>query len=201
MSLFGKKSGREARSQDSDGVEEFELDGEQELDEGRVQELPILPLRGVVVYPMMWLPLTVGQARSVRLIDEALENRILDARRTFASGLPSELHSTIEFFAPHAGYAATGSEGEQVREFGNFLVSSKGILDPDRCRISFQTTLIIASNDTDPFLNHVLSDNLWKSHHPVWKLQLLGPCPRIGAKNGNCGIIRMFRPIWCSRSR
>ena len=32
------------------------------------------------------------------LIDEALENRILDARRTFASGLPSELHSTIEFF-------------------------------------------------------------------------------------------------------
>ena len=72
MSLFGKKSGREARSQDSDGVEEFELDGEQELDEGRVQELPILPLRGVVVYPMMWLPLTVGQARSVRLIDEAL---------------------------------------------------------------------------------------------------------------------------------
>ena len=72
MSLFGKKSGREARSQDSDGDEEFELDGEQEFDEGRVQELPILPLRGVVVYPMMWLPLTVGQARSVRLIDEAL---------------------------------------------------------------------------------------------------------------------------------
>ena len=72
MSLFGKKSGREQRSQDSDGVEEFDLDGEQELDEGRVQELPILPLRGVVVYPMMWLPLTVGQARSVRLIDEAL---------------------------------------------------------------------------------------------------------------------------------
>ncbi|MCB0255307.1 MAG: endopeptidase La [Anaerolineae bacterium] len=34
--------------------------------------LPILPLRGVVVYPMMWLPLTVGQARSIRLIDEAL---------------------------------------------------------------------------------------------------------------------------------
>ena len=72
MSLFGKKSGREERSQDGDGVEEFDSDGEPELDEGRVQELPILPLRGVVVYPMMWLPLTVGQARSVRLIDEAL---------------------------------------------------------------------------------------------------------------------------------
>ncbi len=35
------------------------------------EELPILPLRGVVVYPMMVVPLTVGQPRSVRLIDDA----------------------------------------------------------------------------------------------------------------------------------
>ena len=34
------------------------------------EELPILPLRGVVVYPLMVLPLTVGQARSVRLVDD-----------------------------------------------------------------------------------------------------------------------------------
>lgn len=34
------------------------------------EELPILPLRGVVVYPLMVVPLTVGQARSVRLIDD-----------------------------------------------------------------------------------------------------------------------------------
>jgi ATP-dependent Lon protease len=44
-------------------------------------ELPILPLRGVVVYPMMWLPLTIGQERSIRLVDDALaeapENRII----------------------------------------------------------------------------------------------------------------------------
>jgi len=33
-------------------------------------ELPILPLRGVVVYPLMVVPLTVGQPRSVRLIDD-----------------------------------------------------------------------------------------------------------------------------------
>ena len=32
--------------------------------------LPILPLRGVVVYPMTTVPLTVGQPRSVKLIDE-----------------------------------------------------------------------------------------------------------------------------------
>ncbi len=35
-------------------------------------ELPILPLRGVVVYPMMWLPLSIGQERSIRLVDDAL---------------------------------------------------------------------------------------------------------------------------------
>ena len=44
-------------------------------------ELPILPLRGVVVYPMMWLPLTIGQERSIRLVDDALaeapEHRII----------------------------------------------------------------------------------------------------------------------------
>lgn len=34
------------------------------------EELPILPVRGLVVYPMMILPLTIGQPRSVRLIDE-----------------------------------------------------------------------------------------------------------------------------------
>ncbi len=39
-------------------------------------ELAILPLRNVVVYPLTVLPLTVGQPRSIRLIDEAvLDNR------------------------------------------------------------------------------------------------------------------------------
>ena len=34
--------------------------------------LPILPLRGVVVYPQTAVPLTVGQPRSVRLVDDIL---------------------------------------------------------------------------------------------------------------------------------
>ena len=34
--------------------------------------LPILPLRGVVVYPQTAVPLTVGQARSVKLVDDIL---------------------------------------------------------------------------------------------------------------------------------
>src|SRR6266498_2223345 len=34
--------------------------------------LPILPLRGVVVYPQTAVPLTVGQPRSVKLVDEVV---------------------------------------------------------------------------------------------------------------------------------
>jgi ATP-dependent Lon protease len=41
-------------------------------------DLPVLPLRGVVVYPMMWLPLPIGQRRSIRLVEDNLpENRII----------------------------------------------------------------------------------------------------------------------------
>jgi ATP-dependent Lon protease len=69
VSLFGKNRNKEDAPA---GARASEAPGElRELD-SRTQDLPILPLRGVVVYPMMWLPLTVGQPRSVRLIDEAL---------------------------------------------------------------------------------------------------------------------------------
>ncbi len=43
-------------------------------DEGRTESLgvlPILPLRGVLVYPLSALPLRVSQPRSIRLIDDA----------------------------------------------------------------------------------------------------------------------------------
>lgn len=36
------------------------------------QVLPILPLRGVVVYPQTAVPLTIGQARSIRLVDDVM---------------------------------------------------------------------------------------------------------------------------------
>ena len=41
--------------------------------------LPLLPLRGVVLYPLMWLPITVGQQRSLRLIEDiiAQQQRLL----------------------------------------------------------------------------------------------------------------------------
>jgi ATP-dependent Lon protease len=39
--------------------------------------LPILPLRGVVVYPMTAMPLRIGQARSIRLVDDAVTGKRL----------------------------------------------------------------------------------------------------------------------------
>lgn len=56
-------------------LDEQAITGEQSKSPSSVaipEELPILPLRGVVVYPLMVLPLTVGQPRSVRLIDEVV---------------------------------------------------------------------------------------------------------------------------------
>ncbi len=41
-------------------------------------DLPVLPLRGIVVYPMMWLPLTIGQERSIQLVEDTLpQSRII----------------------------------------------------------------------------------------------------------------------------
>ncbi len=41
-------------------------------------ELAILPLRGVVVYPLTSVPLTIGQPRSIKLVDDAiLEKKVI----------------------------------------------------------------------------------------------------------------------------
>ena len=58
-------------------AEQFEPEPEPELPDF-ADDLPVLPLRGAVVYPMMWLPLPVGQRRSIRLVEDNLpENRII----------------------------------------------------------------------------------------------------------------------------
>jgi ATP-dependent Lon protease len=70
VSIFGKNRSQESREESEELLPQVLESKAQVEQESRL--LPILPLRGVVVYPMMWLPLTVGQPRSVRLIDEAL---------------------------------------------------------------------------------------------------------------------------------
>ncbi len=46
-------------------------------DEYSPQEVPILPLRGLVVYPQTAIPLTVGQPRSINLVDDVINGERL----------------------------------------------------------------------------------------------------------------------------
>jgi ATP-dependent Lon protease len=56
---------------DVDGEEGQELKQEDLI--GRIpSQLPILPLRGLVVYPETAVPLSIGQPRSIRLVDDVL---------------------------------------------------------------------------------------------------------------------------------
>jgi ATP-dependent Lon protease len=55
-----------------------ESEGGQLLESDIPDVLPILPLRGVVVYPQTGVPLTIGQARSIRLVDDVVSgNRLV----------------------------------------------------------------------------------------------------------------------------
>ena len=80
------------------------------------EELPVLPLRGVVVYPMMWLPLTIGQERSIHLVDDALlessEHRII--------GLFTSKDTEVEEPSP-----------DQVSEIGTAAVVHRMLRAPD----------------------------------------------------------------------
>src|SRR5437764_8598520 len=58
--------------EDEQSVDLHDAGGEVETALNIPDELPILPLRGLVVYPQTAIPLTVGQPRSVKLVDEAV---------------------------------------------------------------------------------------------------------------------------------
>ncbi len=68
--------------------EEFSEQGESEPVKAESiisDDLPVLPLRGVVVYPMMWLPLPIGQERSIRLVESTVPNNRIIALVTSKS--------------------------------------------------------------------------------------------------------------------
>ncbi|MEJ2012764.1 MAG: endopeptidase La [Anaerolineales bacterium] len=61
-------------SDDADSIDELTRGtGQIEIPD----ELPILPLRGVVVYPHTATPLTIGQARSIKLVDDVVASHRL----------------------------------------------------------------------------------------------------------------------------
>ena len=55
-------------------AEEEEKEQESQVAPSIPEELPILPLRGTVVYPLTVLPLNVGQARSLKLVDDVVSS-------------------------------------------------------------------------------------------------------------------------------
>ncbi|MBK8050561.1 MAG: endopeptidase La [Anaerolineales bacterium] len=60
---------------ESEEFKEQTAERDRQLTESIISDdLPVLPLRGVVVYPMMWLPLPIGQERSIRLVEKTLPN-------------------------------------------------------------------------------------------------------------------------------
>ncbi len=61
-----------AHSQKTDDASSATQDGEKNEGQKFPDVLPILPLRGVVVYPNTAVPLTVGQARSIKLVDDVV---------------------------------------------------------------------------------------------------------------------------------
>ncbi|MAT44530.1 MAG: endopeptidase La [Anaerolineaceae bacterium] len=56
----------------------FDIEDEEQSSPDVPKTLPILPLRGIVVYPQTAVPLTIGQPRSVQLVDEVMAtNRMI----------------------------------------------------------------------------------------------------------------------------
>ncbi len=74
-------------------------------------ELPILPLRGLVVYPQTAVPLTVGQPRSIRLVDEVVAGERLIGLFTakdpeLETPGPDDVHSVGTLAAVHRLFRA-----------------------------------------------------------------------------------------------
>lgn len=64
-----------AKAPEDDG-EEFPLEADSSVT--LPESLPILPLRGLVVYPQTLVPLTIGQPRSINLVDDVVSgNRMI----------------------------------------------------------------------------------------------------------------------------
>ena len=73
---FGPITPRVLEGGNQDGTDASD---ESDISDQIPSELPILPLRGVVVYPQTAVPLTIGQPRSIRLVDDVMagEDRLI----------------------------------------------------------------------------------------------------------------------------
>jgi ATP-dependent Lon protease len=100
-----------------------------ELLRGLPDELPIMPLRGTVVFPLAVVPLQVGQPRSLRLLDDVMRGgRVL--------GLVGQRHPEAENAGPDDCYTV-GTVGRIVQLLrqpeGGLMVAVQGL---ERIRIT-----------------------------------------------------------------
>jgi len=91
----------------------FDDDWDDDEDFIMPEEVPILPLRGLVVYPQTAIPLTVGQPRSIKLVDD-----VVDGDRLV--GLVASLDPELETPGP-----------EQVYKVGTLAVIHRLFRAPD----------------------------------------------------------------------
>ena len=102
--------------------------------------LPILPLRGVVVYPQTAVPLTVGQPRSVKLVDEVVASDKL-------VGLVAAVNPELEVPGPNdlfkVGVIATVHRLLRAPQRWTSWRSSRRHLPSWACRILFSTCRLI----------------------------------------------------------
>jgi putative ABC transport system ATP-binding protein len=96
--------------------------------EGILKRMDIAGVENLLQPPrerLLSLALKLVAARDpLDLIDEKMQQRILEARRAFAAGLPEELRSSVEFFDPER-YNAAASMQENVL-FGTIVRGESG---------------------------------------------------------------------------
>jgi energy-coupling factor transporter ATP-binding protein EcfA2 len=110
--------------------EEFSFLGADELPDferilGRVDKIGVDGLLPAERLRLLGLGLKLVAARDpLGLVDEAMQQRILQARRNFAEGLPKELRGSVEFFDPERYNAAASIQENML--FGTILRGEAG---------------------------------------------------------------------------
>lgn len=108
-------------------------------DPKKVLELPILPLRDVVIYPHMVIPLFVGRAKSVKALEAAmLENKkvFLVAQRQSANDDPTSkdlfkvgtISTLLQLLKLPDGTVKVLVEGEQRAQVSSYQLTEEGFL-------------------------------------------------------------------------
>ena len=107
------------------------IDDRRVITTARQDGLPVLPLRDVVVYPHMVIPLFVGREKSIRALDAAMEadkqimlvaqkqrrRRRPGRRRTSTTSAPSQHPAAAEAARRHGQGAGRGLERARIEQF------------------------------------------------------------------------------------